>query len=130
MSYLTVDLNCASCGVVFGITAEYRDRRRIDHASFTCPNGHTNVFRGPTEEEKQIEQLKRQWQDSAAIVRQRDLDVEDWRRALRVCPICEEVTTRAIYVETIRLKVAEHLRSEHGARQRLRALPPGREESA
>lgn len=34
-------LDCPSCGVVFGITAEYEDRRRADGRDFCCPNGHT-----------------------------------------------------------------------------------------
>jgi hypothetical protein len=33
--------DCPSCGVVFGITAEYEDRRREDGAKFYCPNGHS-----------------------------------------------------------------------------------------
>ncbi len=42
--HLTV-LDCASCGMIFGITAGLETRRREDGKSFWCPNGHVNVWR-------------------------------------------------------------------------------------
>jgi hypothetical protein len=52
-------IECASCGVTFGITTDYQKRRRDDHANFYCPSGHVNVYRGKTEAEKLQEMLKR-----------------------------------------------------------------------
>lgn len=37
-------LDCAACGVVFGITTEYEERRRDDGIAFHCPNGHVNSW--------------------------------------------------------------------------------------
>ncbi|MCU1590056.1 MAG: hypothetical protein JWP11_1312 [Frankiales bacterium] len=37
-------LDCANCGVVFGITEDYEKRRRRDGDNFTCPNGHNNAW--------------------------------------------------------------------------------------
>lgn len=37
-------LDCPSCGVVFGITDEYDDRRRSDGRTFYCPNQHTMSY--------------------------------------------------------------------------------------
>jgi transposase-like protein len=37
-------LDCASCGMVFGVTTELEKRRREDGKSFFCPNGHSNFF--------------------------------------------------------------------------------------
>jgi hypothetical protein len=53
-------LDCAVCGIVFGITTELEKRRREDGKTFYCPNGHNNVY---TQNEldrarKQVEQLK------------------------------------------------------------------------
>lgn len=33
-------LDCPNCGVIFGITEDYEDRRRKDGKDFHCPNGH------------------------------------------------------------------------------------------
>ena len=32
--------DCPNCGVIFGITEDYEDRRRADAKGFYCPNGH------------------------------------------------------------------------------------------
>jgi hypothetical protein len=37
-------LDCASCGVIYGITAEFEQRRRDDGVSFYCPNGHRQGY--------------------------------------------------------------------------------------
>jgi len=41
---LTV-MDCARCGVVFGISTQLEQRRREDGQAFYCPNGHSNVFK-------------------------------------------------------------------------------------
>ena len=54
---ITLELHeCPDCGVVHGVTADYEDRRRQDHRSFYCPNGHRASYRQENREEK----LKRQ----------------------------------------------------------------------
>ncbi len=45
-------IECANCGITFGITPDYEKRRRDDHKGFLCPNGHSNVYNGSSEEEK------------------------------------------------------------------------------
>jgi len=57
VSGLTV-LNCANCGMEFGISVDFETRRRDDHKSFYCPNGHPQSFPGKTENEKEIARLK------------------------------------------------------------------------
>ncbi|HEY3541044.1 MAG TPA: hypothetical protein VGK79_00750 [Gaiellaceae bacterium] len=37
-------LDCARCGLVFGINTDYEARRRDDGRSFHCPNGHENSW--------------------------------------------------------------------------------------
>jgi hypothetical protein len=51
-------VECASCGVVFGMTAGFTQRRRDDHKTFYCPSGHHQYFYGETEAER----LKRKLQ--------------------------------------------------------------------
>ena len=113
---------CAKCGVEFGLTDAMEHARREDHAWFYCPNGHSQHFPGRTAEEKRIEELEASWQRTSRTLRQRDDENTNLKHELRRCPICEEVVTRAQFVATIRPEVAEHLRDEHGARARLRAI--------
>ena len=47
---------CPSCGIVYGLTVDYEDRRRQDHETFYCPNGHNLSYKQESREEK----LKRQ----------------------------------------------------------------------
>lgn len=37
-------IDCASCGILFAITADLEERRREDGQSFSCPNGHPQHF--------------------------------------------------------------------------------------
>lgn len=45
-------LDCASCGITFGITTAFMERRREDHEGFYCPNGHSNAYSGENKEER------------------------------------------------------------------------------
>jgi hypothetical protein len=59
-------IECARCNIDFGIGDDFMRRRREDHEDFYCPNGHPNVYRGPTEVEKERDRLKRQLEFSRA----------------------------------------------------------------
>lgn len=43
---------CRSCNVVYGASSSFIEERQHDGKTFYCPNGHSNVFGGPTEEER------------------------------------------------------------------------------
>jgi hypothetical protein len=61
MSRATVELDgieCASCGMLFGITQTYLRKRLEDHKGFYCPNGHANYFPQETEAERLRGQLE------------------------------------------------------------------------
>jgi hypothetical protein len=116
------DVTCSECGITFGLPDHYYDSRRREHDTFYCPNGHNQHFPSKTAEEKRIEELERDWRNTSRVLRQRDEENTDLKHELRRCPVCEEIVTRAQYVDTIRPKMAEHLRDEHGARPRLRAI--------
>lgn len=42
----------AGCGVVFAMTDNYVAARRLDHARWYCPNGHTSYYPGESDIEK------------------------------------------------------------------------------
>ena len=65
-------LACAHCGMLFGITADFETRRRKDHQSFYCPNGHTQSYRGENEEDRLKRQLKEEQDRTAWEKRQRE----------------------------------------------------------
>jgi hypothetical protein len=52
-------LGCARCGMTFGITRDFEQRRRDDHRSFYCPNGHENAFQDDTEVDRLKATLQR-----------------------------------------------------------------------
>jgi hypothetical protein len=48
---------CFHCGMNFGVTSTFYSRRVGDHATFYCPAGHGNAYRGRSREEQLVEQL-------------------------------------------------------------------------
>jgi len=55
-----VIIECANCSVDFGIGKKFQKRRREDHDSFFCPNGHSNFYPQENAEEKLRKQLEQQ----------------------------------------------------------------------
>jgi hypothetical protein len=45
-------LACSECGLAFGLPADFRQRRRQDHATFYCPNGHRQHYPQQSDAEK------------------------------------------------------------------------------
>lgn len=83
-SFITHTCAEHGCGIVFAVEDGFDSRRREDHRTFYCPNGHTLSYRGKTEEQKQRERadrLQKQVEQREADLRfeQRRLDNE--RRA-------------------------------------------------
>ena len=48
-------LDCWNCGVPFGLTNDYDDRRRDDCRTFYCPNGHPQSY-----SESEADRLRRE----------------------------------------------------------------------
>lgn len=94
-SVLVVE-KCCNCGVAFGMDQATYDRRRNDHKSFYCPNGHGQYYSGKSE----AEQLKDQLND-----KQRELDYKD----SRINRLHDNLTT-----------ANNRLRAEKGAKTRLK----------
>ena len=50
--------DCITCGTIWAMPSEYIDRRRDDHKTFYCPNGHSAYFPQKSDKEKLQEQLE------------------------------------------------------------------------
>lgn len=45
------EVGCAACQLLFMITTDFEERRRKDHNSFYCPNGHSNSYSQKSKED-------------------------------------------------------------------------------
>lgn len=99
---------CFSCGVLFAMTEDMRNRRLEDKKNFYCPNGHSQHYLGKTEAEKLAEKLaatekqleyartaRKSWQDQAEAAERRRVAQLGANTKLRkrvangVCPCCK-----------------------------------------
>jgi hypothetical protein len=109
--------DCPNCSVVFGIPETMEERRREDHRTFYCPNGHSLSFSGPTQAEREAKaareradrlatQLRAQRDQTEAAEREaaeaKASEVRlRWRVGNGVCPCCQRTfPTLAAHVAT------------------------------
>ena len=67
-----VIVDCAKCGVFFGITQEFNSRRRADGQTFYCPHGHFNVYK-----ETLADKLKKTQEELERVRRNND-ELNNW----------------------------------------------------
>lgn len=61
IAILTLEhVECAVCGMVFGVTKDFMLSRRADHRTFYCPNQHQNYYAAKSEAEKLRDELARE----------------------------------------------------------------------
>lgn len=99
--FMTLEkIECAACGILFGISSDFKERRRSDHSGFYCPAGHSNVYKQENEEER----LRKIIQIERAAADQIKATLSDTRKSLNaqkaqttriknriangVCPCC------------------------------------------
>lgn len=70
--------DCPSCGVIFGITTDYEDRRRKDGQGFRCPNGHVMSF-----SETEADRLRKQARELERRLEREAADREFYQQQLR-----------------------------------------------
>jgi hypothetical protein len=58
---------CCNCGVAFGMTREFSDRRKRDHRDFYCPSGHGQHYTAESDAERE-KRLRIAAQARAAIL--------------------------------------------------------------
>lgn len=65
------EVNCAACGIRFGIAQPLMERRRKDGKYFYCPNGHSNFFPPkPKPRDEEVEDLKERLESIQRDLRQ------------------------------------------------------------
>lgn len=93
-------VECGECGIVFGMTDTYYEKRLEDHRTWYCPNGHPRAYLGKSEAEK----LQQRLTNERELRRETEQRLERERRAHRatkgkltktknrvaagVCPCC------------------------------------------
>lgn len=77
-----VTVTCASCTVPFGLHKPLYDRRKNDGDGFTCPNGHSNVYRD-TEAKRLQKELDKEKQRRTWAEADRDRAQEERKRQER-----------------------------------------------
>lgn len=93
-------IHCASCSAPFGLNADFIQRRRNDHKTFYCPDGHHNAYNGKNEAARlrdELDQAKRQRDEANAkrieVEGERDSISQAHKRMRKritagVCPCC------------------------------------------
>ena len=68
---------CYKCGMPFGLSQDYKDRRIADKATWCCPEGHEQHFTG----ESAAEKLSKAQAETERVRAQRDEErAEKWRQ--------------------------------------------------
>lgn len=100
---------CCNCHVLFGMPGELYNRRKRDHASFYCPNGHSQHYTAKSEAEKLKEQLEAARDETARVRQEYGAEIAAHQKLKRriargVCPHC----TRTFQ------NIARHMEKKHG----------------
>ena len=110
-----VAVTCCNCGVAFGMSDDFHERRRRDHGLFYCPAGHSQHFTGKSDIEKLREELAvkeqsvRHVQQQAEFQRKEAIAAKAAATKLRnrvskgVCPCCNRTFTN----------LARHMKTKH-----------------
>jgi hypothetical protein len=114
-------IDCAACGMTFGMTEDFIRRRRQDGATFYCPDGHNNFYRENehdrvrrerdllkqqiAEREDEIERQRRRREDAekTAAARKGQITRLKNRASAGVCPCCNRTVSQ----------MARHMASKH-----------------
>jgi hypothetical protein len=89
-----VECGAAGCGVTFGLTGDYVARRRADHVTFYCPNGHPRHYPHESETEKARRERDNALQRAQQLRNLLDDEQEQHRRTERRLKATRGVVTR------------------------------------
>lgn len=101
------EMNCGECGIVFWVPDAFYRERRGDGKGWSCPNGHSRVFR-----ESDVARLERQLKEEKerhqrTLQRANEAEARETRLKRRVkdgtCPCCKR---------TFR-QLARHMETKH-----------------
>jgi ssDNA-binding Zn-finger/Zn-ribbon topoisomerase 1 len=120
-------VTCANCAIAFAVNSDFEGRRRNDHQTFYCPEGHTNYYPHKSEAEKLRDKLAERDAGIASaqakanrLEHERDAIVKAHKRMRKrvmngVCPCCNRTFQN----------LREHMQTQHadfGREQTLRGL--------
>lgn len=105
---------CFRCGVIFGITEQFKDERVKDHKGFYCPNGHIQSYMGESEAEKNARLLREEQARHARTLQRENEERAERERLERklkrvgrgVCPECNRSF----------VNLARHMNCKHAAK--------------
>ena len=93
-------IECANCGIVFGLTDTFVYNRKETHHGFFCPNGHSNYWPDKTEAERlkfqldqtkgEVERLRQQRDEALSEISLKNKETASMARRIHagVCPLC------------------------------------------
>jgi hypothetical protein len=105
-------ITCYKCGIEFAVPNHWDNKRRDDHQTFWCPNGHPQSYVGKTQTERDLEAARQEVdylrRDAAFKAEQiKTLERKQKRQTRRihagVCPHCSR---------TFR-QLAAHMKTKH-----------------
>ena len=77
-----INITCANCGQVFGLTEDRHTRLRASGDTFYCPSGHGNVFR-PSDLEKAQKRIQELEGTLLSVRQERDRIADRLHAAVR-----------------------------------------------
>ena len=90
MDVKTSLLRCSECSIEFWVCEDFERRRRADHATFYCPNGHSQYFPQKSDVDKLRDLLREERVRCMAAEEQRDTAKRKLERVKSgQCPYCE-----------------------------------------
>lgn len=99
MTFRTVP--CARCGIIFGVTQEFDDRKRNTHEGFFCPSGHSLSYPGESDAQRladaarKLEESERRERLAVTEKLRIQTDLRRLRKRIKngVCPCCKRSFT-------------------------------------
>lgn len=111
---VTITCCSAGCGIVFAVPQWWQKKRRDDHTTWYCPNGHGQSYTSDNAEEKlrrERDSLKQQLarvedeKREAIAAKDREIKQAKRRAAAGTCPCCARSFSN----------MAEHMKKQHPA---------------
>lgn len=95
--------HCCSCGVAFGMTRDFYNRRQEDGQLFYCPAGHNQYYTRREKLEAQLKELKGELREAHADVRYWNEQAEE--QALRAATAKRQAAAARGQVTKIKKRV-------------------------
>lgn len=80
---MSVNVECANCSVAFCLPEDLHGRRKEDHKTFYCPNGHSNYYPQETAKESKIRNLESRLNHAEARIAWLKQDIAERDHELR-----------------------------------------------